>query len=121
MSTQTLGITTPVVEPDSTQKVWPTYDHVIGLTESRELIARYQKANPGKIHASAFTRVAFERILAQEGCCGIRSYYAQKEDGTITLVMVGVDQVGNDMDDGELAEEAWPCPPICPNYSAMDS
>ena len=118
---QNSAIATPVAEPLSTEKVWPTYDHEVGMTEARDLISRYKRAHPGNISASAFTRVAFDRILAQDGCCGIRAYYAQKPNGQITLVMVGVDAYGNDMDEGELAEEAYPCPPFCPIDSALDS
>jgi len=118
---QNSAVATPVAEPLSTERVWPTYDHEVGMTEARDLISRYKKAHPGNISASAFTRVAFDRILAQDGCCGIRAYYAQKPDGQLTLVLVGVDSYGNDMDEGELAEQAYPCPPFCPMDSALDS
>jgi hypothetical protein len=118
---QNPAVATPVAVPDSTEKVWPTYDHEVGMTEARDLIARYKRANPGKLSASAFTRVAFDRILAQDGCCGIRMYYALTPENVMTLVLVGVDELGNDLDDGELAEMSYPCPPFCPMDSALDS
>ena len=121
MDWQNPAVATPVAEPDSTERVWPTYDHEIGLTEARELIGRWKRANPGKASAAAFTRVAFDRILAQDGCVGVRMYYALKPEGTITLVLVGVDVFGHDLDGGELGEEAFPCPPFCPMDSALDS
>ena len=121
MEWQNPAVATPEVEADSTEKVWPTYNHEIGLTEARDLIARYKRAHPGTLSASAFTRVAFDRILAQDGCTGIRAYYAQTPEGQMTLVMVGVDQFGHDIDDGELAEQTFPCPPFCPMDSALDS
>jgi len=121
MEWQNSAVVSPEVEVDPSERVWPTFNHEIGLTEAREQIGRYKRANPGSISASAFTRVAFERILGQEGCAGIRAYYALRPDGIPTLVLVGVDEFGNDMDDGELSEETWPCPPICPIGSALDS
>ena len=121
MEWQNPAVATPVAEPDSTEKVWPTYNHEIGLTEARDLIARYKRSHPGTLSASAFTRVAFDRILSQPGCQGIRAYYAQTPEGRMTLVLVGVDELGHDIDDGELAEMAYPCPPFCPINSALDS
>ena len=121
MNRQHPALATALVEPDSTERVWPTYDHDIGLTEAREMIARHKRANPGKPSAAAFTRVALDRLLAQKGCAGIRFYYGQNADGTPSLIMVGVDEMMNDMDEGELAERAYPCPPWCPMDSALDS
>jgi hypothetical protein len=121
MSTQQIAIMTPAVEVDSTQRVWPTYDHDIGLTEAREMIGRWKRANPDKPSASATTKVALERVLGQDGCVGVRAYFACNADMTTTLVYVGVDEFGNDMDDGELAERSFICPPFCPMDSALDS
>ena len=121
MKTQDAAVVIPVVTPDSSERVWPTYDHDIGLTEARELIGRWKRNNPSKVAAAAFTRVALDRILAQEGCAGARFYYAMNPDMTMSLVIVGVDEFGNDMDEGELAERAFPCPPLCSMDSALDS
>ena len=60
-----------------------------------------------------FARRAFDRILAQPGCIGIRLYYAQKDDGSPTVVAMGVNVAGQDMATGELVEEMIPCPPVC--------
>jgi len=112
---------TTVAEPVSTPKVWPTYDHAIPLEEARDLIARFRRANPDKRTAGAFTRVPLDRILAQKGCAGIRAYFAMNPDETMTLVLVGTDEAGNDIDSGYLAEQVFPCPPFCPMDSALDS
>ena len=121
MSPQQIAFMTPVVETDSTQRVWPTYDHDIGLTEAREMIGRWKRANPEKASAGAITRVGLERVLGQEGCVGVRAYYALNAEHSMTLVLVGVDEFGNDMDSGELAERIFSCPPFCPMDSALDS
>jgi hypothetical protein len=121
MNGQIADVIAPVVTPDSTERVWPTYDHDIGLTEARELISRWKRANPEKASASAFTKVAVDRVLAQPGCTGVRLYFGLNPDGTMALIGVGVDEFGNDMDDGELMERSFLCPPICPMDSALDS
>jgi hypothetical protein len=56
---------------------------------------------------------AFEKILSQPGCAGIRYYYAKKDDGTHTIVLVGVDGSGNDLMNGIFVDESIPCPPFC--------
>jgi len=120
MNTTHSGLMTPAVEVDSTQRVWPTYDHDIGLTEAREMIGRWKRANPEKGSALAMTRVGLERVLGQDGCVGARAYFALNTDQTMTLVFVGVDGFGHDMDDGELADRTFPCPPFCAMDSALD-
>ena len=121
MNPQNLAVVSPVVAPDSTERVWPTYDHEIGLTEAREMIGRWKRANPEKAGAGAMTRVGLDRLLAQKGCLGVRFYYGLNPDNTMSLIAVGVDEFGNDMDEGELAERIFPCPPYCPMDSALDS
>lgn len=121
MKTLNPALVTTVSEPDSTERVWPTYDHDIGLTEARDMISRFKRANPGKASGGAMTRVALDRILAQNGCAGVRMYYGLNPDMTMSLVLVGVDEHMNDMDEGELAERIFPCPPYCPIDSALDS
>jgi hypothetical protein len=66
-----------------------------------------------------FDRSAMDRILKQDRCAGIRSYFAMHADGTWTLVLVGVDADGHDLANGELAEEMRPCPPYCDPQSAL--
>jgi len=99
---------------------WSTRTHEIGLTEARALIARFRQAHQASEHAAAFTRAGLGRLLAQAGCAGVRAYYATLPSGRQTLVLVGVDADGHDLDDGELAEFGWPCPPFCSTGSALD-
>ncbi len=65
------------------------------------------------IKGGFFSRSAFEKILAQPGAVGIRYYYAQNDNGTPTLVLVGVDANGEDMQAGIIMERSYPCPPLC--------
>lgn len=121
MDWQNPAVVTPVVESGTSEYVWPTFNHDIGLTEAREMVGRYKRANPDKGSALAMTRVGLDRILNQQGCVGVKFYFALNTDQRMTLVAVGVDEFGHDMDDGELAERFMPCPPMCDPNSALDS
>jgi hypothetical protein len=81
--------------------------HSISLDILKELTTRYNK-NKTKIlkdefhdngtlpTCETFDRAAFDQLLAQEGCVGIRIYYGMDEDLQVKLVVVGVDE--NDQD-----------------------
>lgn len=60
-----------------------------------------------------FPRDVFERLLAQPGCAGIRIFFGRNERREHELVLVGVDQNGNNMIQGELFDFSLPCPPYC--------
>lgn len=123
MEWQNSAVVSPEVEVvvDPSERVWPTFNHEIGMTEAREMIARWKRANPAQKSAGAMTRVGLERLLNQQGCMGVRAYYALTAEGNLTLVLVGVDDAGNDMDEGSLVEKVFECPPFCPMGSALDS
>lgn len=115
---QNTAVATPVIE---TPRVWPTFDHHIELEDAQDLINRHKRAHPGSRSAVACTRVPLDRILAQSGCVGVRMYFAMNPDNTPTLVLVGVDAEGRDLDEGILGEYLYPCPPFCPMDSKLDS
>lgn len=93
--------------------------HWIDLDSATQLTAQWRKKHPKSPKAMGFSRAAFERILKQKGCKGIRAYYAQEDDGSWTMVLVGTDAKGRDMVKGEVAEEADPCPPYCDQASVL--
>ena len=104
----------------------PKSDHRIALDAATKAVGRHRAAQraaarageaPGRAKAAGpygFHAAAFQRILDQPGCVGIRIYPSLYEDGRESLVLVGVDEQGNDMTAGELSNEPWECPPYCP-------
>lgn len=73
-------------------------DHRISREEASGLIRAHQaQAAPGTHKATAFNRSAFEHLLAQPGAAGTRIYHARPTDGSPTMVMVAVDQAGEDL------------------------
>ncbi len=109
---------TPTLEPLDSRVTAPRRtlrDHRIARREAAALVRRYREQAPADaLFASMFGRSIFDAILAQEGCVGIRCHYAREEDGSPTLVLVGVNAREADMWSGVLAENHWPCPPWCP-------
>ena len=68
-----------------------------------------------------FLRKDLDDLLAQPGCAALRFYYGRAEDGSDTLILVGSDEKGNDMTNGVIMEEHFPCPPICNDSSPLNS
>jgi hypothetical protein len=97
-------------------------DHSISLAEAAAMTKKFrQGAGQGAIIASAFNKKTLLDILNQEKCLGIRMYYAKKENGESTLVLVGFEENGDDIYDGELAEWAGNCPPNCGASNPLNS
>ncbi len=86
---------------------------VISLSTGSDWTANYRAANPGQTKAFFYGQVILNDILAQADCVGIRIYYAIDEEGDKQLVIVGVDEDGNDQTAGIVADRAKPCPTYC--------
>ncbi len=85
----------------------------IELDKAASWTANYRNANSQGIKAHFFGKDILNEILAQEGCEGIRIYYALDDDGTQQLILVGADASENDMVDGVVADYSRPCPNVC--------
>lgn len=97
-------------------------DHRISSAEAGKLTANFRGNVPaGTVCGYFFGGETIRRILAQEGCVGIRIYYGRRDDGTSALVLVGVDGQENDLTAGEVAEFGKPCPPFCGKTNALNS
>jgi hypothetical protein len=92
---------------------------VVSLQDAATWTGNYRTANPGAIKAHTTGKNKLNSILNQEGCVGIRTYYALDEDGNKCLVMVGVGSNENDLISGVILERLPPCPPYCGDESAL--
>lgn len=91
-------------------------DHCINRTEAVALVLNFQAKLDGGLHfASAFGRSAFEQLLAQPGAAGIRIYRAEHADGSPTMVMVAVNELGEDLctETSLFMQNTHDCPPNC--------
>ena len=114
------------IQPEVRERIRPVFtgleDHTIALEEASELTRNYRKnAGKGAIKGGFFGRAALEQVLAQESVVGIRYYYAQENNGRPVLIVVGVDENGQDVLDGFIAERACPCPPFCSPWNPLNS
>jgi len=121
--------------------------HSIPVKDAAILTERWRKNMPdGAIKAGRFDRIAFDKLLAQPGCTGIRIYLGMKtrdqtKDPSLwTLVLVGTDEQGNDMvaplaavaavkkmavtsaadSGGDTEEDPLLCPPLCDPNSPLN-
>jgi len=93
---------------------------VIPLEEAIEFTHASQSRNPNATKSFFAGSNKLTRILEQEGCIGIRIYngYDSEADRT-NLVLVGVNESGEDMTDGVIVEKLIPCPHVCPKSSPL--
>jgi hypothetical protein len=97
----------------------PPRDHRVPLDAAARYTAAYRRGRPqDPAHAFRFDRAAYDAILAQAGCVGVRTYLGRHDDGSLTAVLVGVDAEGNDMTSGALMQEPDICPPDCPTAAS---
>ena len=81
-------------------------------------LAKYRKDCLSNCNSKNSLNIRFEN---QEGCVGIRIYYAKTQDDKMSLVLTGVKNNGDDMYDGELAEHGPLCPPLCSSSNPLNS
>ena len=90
------------------------HDHGISLEQAEQLVANHRRSAPaGGERCGYFDRAAFDEILAQPGCAGVRFYHGRDTSGKATIVFVGVTEAKADMVDGPIIENHVPCPPNC--------
>ncbi len=93
------------------------YDHKVTREEAAEMVHAHSRkpVHAGELKSVLFGRKAFERILEQKDCKGIRIYMGRHGNGMPTMVMIGVDEHGQDLPhpDTQCSENTRPCPPFC--------
>jgi hypothetical protein len=80
----------------------------------------YREANPNGIIAHFFGKNIIQNILDQDGCMGIRIYYALDENGKKQLIIVGANAEENDIYNGIIAERSYICPPYCSSGNPLN-
>lgn len=80
-------------------------------------------------------RAQVDSLLAQPGCTKMRIYYGMYADQTVHAVLVGVDAsdadilpsasslsaTDTDLEDGDIVNQGYRCPPICPPSSDLNT
>lgn len=101
----------------------------IPLETAQRWTANFQTSNPTGTKAHFFGFEIIRQILAEEGCVGIRMYYALDDNGKRQLVLVGTNAAGENLIpkslklDGEeefiVADASYPCPSFCPQITGL--
>lgn len=93
---------------------------VITLDQAIEYTHFFQENNPDSIKSFFAGINKINRILEQENCIGIRFYngYDTKTQKN-NLVLVGVNEIGEDITNGVILERLTPCPNHCPKSSPL--
>jgi hypothetical protein len=95
----------------------PPRRHIITKEEAQSYLRRRPTALTER--GGFFPRDVIDQLLAQQGCAGVRFYFGTKSDGSLALVLVGVDANEVDMTDGVILEDHYPCPPFCDATSTL--
>jgi len=114
---------------------FPGTNHFIPLGQAIDMTTKYRKdkeqildpeiRDEGILPLSeTFNRDAFDSLLAQEGCEGIRLYYSMDDKQRLHIIAVGVNSRNEDMipnNEAIIVETAVRCPAQCPPESVLNS
>jgi len=99
-----------------------TEGELITLKQAADFTANHRNSmQEGDVLSHFFGRNILQQILDQPGCMGIRIYYGKDSSGNKNLVLVGSDQLENDMTNGLMADFSVICPPHCPTKNGLNS
>lgn len=97
-------------------------NHDFPLDTASQWTANYRNSVPaGTTIAHYFGKTAIQEIFAQEGCVGMRIYYALDQNGNKQLIIVGVNAAGNDLYTGLIAERSLVCPQDCSSANPLNT
>lgn len=96
-------------------------NHAISLSEASQMTNNFRNsARANQITGGYFGKDIILKILEQPNCVGIRYYYGVNSMQDPVLVLVGVDENGDDLYNGVLGELSQPCPPYCSSPNPLN-
>jgi len=97
-------------------------NNIITLTQAETETHAFQNAQQfqGLTKSCAIDKTAYNQLLSQPGVAEIRTYFSLNSNNILSIVVVGVDNNGNDMTNGIMLGESKNCPYYCsPNSPLM--
>jgi hypothetical protein len=86
----------------------------ISLDDAKTWTANHRNSeNYNGVKALFYGKAKVAQILQQQGCVGLRVYYAIDDQGLPVLVLIGTDAEGNDIESSLILERGIICPPNC--------
>ena len=113
---------------EGSRKLPKQFDQRVNLTTAVDYTQRYRRSAPASEHAGFFFAKGLAALLAQPGVFGMRIYHGLDKNGRYRMVLVGVDEKGDDIvkaapkrgtakaraaGDALLLDTHVPCPPFC--------
>src|SRR5690554_4500720 len=93
---------------------------IITLEEAIDFTHSFQKRNPDELKSFFVGINKLNLILEQKDCVGLRIYNGYNtETQKNNLVLVGVDEKGEDITNGVILEDLFSCPTYCPKSSPL--
>lgn len=98
-----------------------TNTNTIPLQEAVNWVDRWRNSdrNLNDINGFFIPGIDLTELLSEEGVADARTYMAINDDGQFHILLVAVDDAGNDMVDEAAGQYVYdftkPCPPICSN------
>jgi hypothetical protein len=93
---------------------------IITLDEAIDFTHSFQTRNPNELKSFFVGINKLNLILEQEDFVGLRIYNGYNTNTQKNnLVLVGVDEEGEDITNGVILEHLNPCPTICPKSSPL--
>jgi hypothetical protein len=99
----------------------------IARSTAKAWTANFRELNPSGTEAHFFGADIIKQVLAEDGCVGIRMYYALDDKQQPQILLVGVNAQGQNLmpqeqalngnDPNVIVDASWPCPTYCPNGS----
>lgn len=118
-------------------------DHSIKLDDAKKMTKRFREQKDAIMreehrgkhlipHCESFDRVAFDKLLQNENCKGVRIYYGMREgEHQIHAIIVGFDAEGKDLlpvkniamdgTDPIIIDQGQTCPTNCPDPSGLST
>jgi hypothetical protein len=95
--------------------------HLITLSEAQEMTHAFQNSSQFQnlTKACMIDKNAYQQVIDQPGCVGLRTYFALNSSQMLTIVVVGVDENGNDLTSGIILNKSDDCPTFCANNSLL--
>lgn len=81
--------------------------------KANTMASNYQIANPEGVFTHTVGKDVLNEMLSQDGVEGIRVYQALDDEGTLKLVIVGVDKFNNNTGKASDHNPGLRCPPRC--------
>lgn len=92
----------------------------IDRAQAKRWTANYRASGRGKTNSHLFGAETVRKLLEQEGCVGMRIYYALDDNGEQQLLLIATDSEGSDLNESEVLDLSHPCPPECSVGNELD-